>query len=215
MTGILNYLIPHKLLAASVFAAVLGLATPSLAASFTGTVTLQSNAASDPALVVVTNPGLGSPSLPFSFQLDGAGDSEAINSLFQIGTTECCFNFDDFASRPFTASFDFSSPESFDGDVSGQTFGVIVGGILAWNGAANLSFGNGGLLQISLANVFFPLNFNGGDANWVNVGGTFTLLAAPSAVPLPAALPLLAGGLGGLGVMSWWRRRKERATGTA
>jgi hypothetical protein len=30
-----------------------------------------------------------------------------------------------------------------------------------------------------------------------------------NAVPLPAALPLLAGSLGGLGLLGWWRRRKE------
>ena len=160
--------------------------------------------------MVVTNPGLGSASLPFSFDLDGVGDSHSINGLFQIGTTECCFNFDDFASRPFTATFDFSAPESFGGGVSGQTFGVLVGGILTWNNTAALTFGNGGLLLITLANVFFPLNFDGGAPLLVDVGATFTMQAAPSAVSLPAALPLLAGGIGGLGIVSWWRRRKER-----
>ena len=209
MTGTSRYAFPLKLLAITVFSAALGIATSSFAASFTGTVTLESNADQDPALVVVTTPGLGTPSGEFFFNLNAQGQTHVINNLFQIGTNECCFNWDDFNSRAFTASFDFSAPD-FNGDVSGQTFGVLVGGILAWNGAATLPFGNGGLLQITLANVFFPLNFDGGNPNWVNVGGTFTLLAAPSAVPLPAALPLLAGGLGGLGVMSWWRRRKER-----
>ena len=39
---------------------------------------------------------------------------------------------------------------------------------------------------------------------------TFFITQDVSAVPLPAALPLLAGGLGGLGVLSWWRKRKDK-----
>ena len=144
MTGISRYAFPLKLLAITVFSAAIGIATSSFAASFTGTVTLQSDAASDPALVVVTNPALGSASLPFPFDLDGVGDSHSVNGLFQIGTTECCFNWDDFASRPFTATFDFTAPESFGGDVSGQTFGVFVGRILQWDGPTLLSFGHHG-----------------------------------------------------------------------
>ena len=41
--------------------------------------------------------------------------------------------------------------------------------------------------------------------------GNATLLSVsqvPTAVPLPAALPLFAGGLGGLGLINWWRRRR-------
>ena len=32
-----------------------------------------------------------------------------------------------------------------------------------------------------------------------------------SATPLPAALPLFAGGLGGLGLLGWRRKRKAQA----
>jgi hypothetical protein len=33
----------------------------------------------------------------------------------------------------------------------------------------------------------------------------------PNPVPLPAALPLFATGLGGLGLLGWRRKRKGRA----
>lgn len=39
-------------------------------------------------------------------------------------------------------------------------------------------------------------------------------LTAPVATPLPAALPLFATGIGGLGLLGWWRR-KRKAVATA
>jgi hypothetical protein len=41
-------------------------------------------------------------------------------------------------------------------------------------------------------------------------GGTVTLNQVPT-TPLPATLPLLAGGLGGIGLLGWRRRRKAPA----
>jgi hypothetical protein len=40
---------------------------------------------------------------------------------------------------------------------------------------------------------------------------TLTVLPAPVATPLPAALPLFAAGLGGFGFLGWRRKRKARA----
>jgi hypothetical protein len=52
--------------------------------------------------------------------------------------------------------------------------------------------------------------------DWQNIGhffgvdDTFVQIRSDvdSAVPLPAALPLFASGLGGFGLMGWWRRRR-------
>ena len=41
---------------------------------------------------------------------------------------------------------------------------------------------------------------------------SFTLdVVSPTATPLPAALPLFAGGLGALGLFGWRRKRKNAA----
>jgi hypothetical protein len=40
---------------------------------------------------------------------------------------------------------------------------------------------------------------------------TFNVEQASSAIPLPAALPLFATGLGGLGLLGWRRKRKAQA----
>jgi hypothetical protein len=45
----------------------------------------------------------------------------------------------------------------------------------------------------------------------VNFAATVTFDTAPSAVPLPSALPLFASGLGALGLLGWRRKRKAQA----
>jgi hypothetical protein len=62
----------------------------------------------------------------------------------------------------------------------------------------------------------FIATTNGDDAAGSNSGGAFVLALGQwtnptAATPLPAALPLFATGLGGLGLFGWRRKRKNAA----
>lgn len=78
---------------------------------------------------------------------------------------------------------------------------VTNGGILwqnADNSIANL-YSVGSLIYLSVANP---------DLGFYNPGDLGTLTFEASPVPVPAALPLLASAVGGIGIMGWRRRRK-------
>ena len=85
------------------------------------------------------------------------------------------------------------------------------------NGISLSTIGNSGyasLVSFSIAQAVFSASniFTVSLLNTAfspNPTGLFVDVQA-SAVPLPAALPLLAGGLGGMGALSWWRKRKDR-----
>jgi hypothetical protein len=81
-------------------------------------------------------------------------------------------------------------------------------------------------LSLILANTLSPntayrfnLNYNsslsspGINVQHFNVrtDGTFTTGAAVPEIPLPAALPLFATGIGGLGLLGWRRKRRAKA----
>ena len=62
--------------------------------------------------------------------------------------------------------------------------------------------------DVSLNNADFVSLDRQGNAEIASISAA---PASISAAPLPAALPLFATGLGAMGLLGWWRKRKARA----
>lgn len=77
------------------------------------------------------------------------------------------------------------------------------------NGTKELSVASS-LIGSAFANGSFGF-YNYSQANVLYAGITEDVLPPVSAVPVPAALPLLASGMAGLGFIGWRRNRKQRA----
>jgi hypothetical protein len=67
---------------------------------------------------------------------------------------------------------------------------------------------------IQLNHAFLDGRLFGGDSSDMQIVSGATI-NAPSPVPLPGALPLLATGLGALGLLGWRRKRKTAAIAAA
>ena len=204
--------------------ALLAFAGPANAISFTGTFNITSDAATDPSLVIQTNPTLGTNSAPINFNLTTVNQSIVFNSLFKIGTPESALNIsDDFAHKSISVAFSFTAPSPpFGGPVTGETHGgiffspFVIGGTVQWDSPIQVAFGVGGLLGIQLTDTTFGLGSNG-QPDFEDVKATFTLLALSTqggnegATPIPGALPLFASGGSLLGLIAWRRKRKAQA----
>lgn len=162
----------------------------------------------DPGLVLDWAPLL---STPASATL-GLGESISTN-LFKVWTDETWVNNDDLVAQPISVDFNFSLPTAFGGSVTGETtgfrtfLGALQGGKLTWDGPSVFSFGNGGLLEVSLSDEFFNVGVFGlksGERHGAKVSATFTLLSEHKDVPEPAMLMGLSLlGLGLLARRSW------------
>jgi hypothetical protein len=191
---------------AAVAAIVLATAAPARASLFTlDTFSVTVNDA-DPGLVLLEKDLLVN---PFSFTLTNPGDSTAATRLFRVGTKEEALNLDDIVPYAINVKFNFTAPAAFQGSAAGlsgagwfgQSFGYV-----AWDNPYSLSFGNTGVLGVSLTNAIFDLP--GSDVVW----GQFTLLRAdtpggPSPVPEPASMLLVGSGLVGAALRA--RRRRK------
>ncbi len=120
------------------------------------------------------------------------------------------------ATDTVKTTFNFTQPSSASGSVFGSgtdasLFFILNAGNITWNGPAAVNFGNGLDLTIALSDAsFFSLGnpFN----TRVAIDATFSLTgggAQVSQAPLPAALPLFATGLGGLGLLGWLRSKRK------
>jgi hypothetical protein len=178
------------------------------AATFTANYTVTANT-TDPGLVVDVNPSAAS----FTRHLE-VGESAHIN-LFRIWTNEAAVNHDDKAPKPISVAFDFTSPDHFGGTATGSTegrsflYGLVQDGKLTWDGPLVLGFGQGntGKATLTLADVVFNKGLFGlheGYKYGADVHAKLRYDMAP--VPLPAALPLLAAGLGLIGFVAARRR---------
>ena len=204
-----------KILPAVATAAALALPGIAAAATFTGSWSVSANTA-DPGLVVAAWPGAGSGSL----DLD-VGESATFD-LFHIWTDEADVGYDDLAPKPIAVDFSFADPTAWGapvaGSIGGSTsgdkslFGLIQKGKLTWDGPLTLAFGQGGTgkLTFALSDAIFNTGLFGLKEGWkhgATVQATVSYDVAP--VPLPAALPLLLGALGLMGVAA--RRRGPAA----
>lgn len=206
-------------------AMAMGFINPALAVTFQGTYSPSVNT-NGSAGVELSTSGV----TPLNFDLSEIGQSTTLD-LFNVNLEEFVnsdgLSFNDLNDVEISVDFSFTSPSETGGIVTGTTTGQFTSNLLGtgldqlaivWDSAAVFDFG-GASLELVLADLvieetaggnffsgFFPTGFG-------IVQGAFTLLAgdgsadAPSAVPVPAALPLFGTGLVLMGFLSWRKKR--------
>lgn len=209
----------RDLIGAAIVASALAMPGGAIAATFSGGWTAQANAA-DPGLVVQLSTAAGA----VTTRDLAVGQSYSFN-LFRIWTDEATVNRgEDDQPQPIAVSFAFTNPV-VSGTTQGQTFGersgflgVIQQGRVVWDGPLTLSFGAGntGRMTITLSNGVFNTGLGSLDEGVTEsalVRATLRYdqapVSSPAAVPLPATLPLLAAGVGAIGLAA--RRRRDKA----
>jgi len=117
------------------------------------------------------------------------------------------------ATDTIKTNFSFTQPTVANGSVTGtgtdtSLFFVLDNGNIHWNGPAVVDFGNGLDLTIALSDG----SFFGSVLGSVGVNATFSLTGTINNVaqtPLPTALPLFASVLAAMGLVGWWRRKRQ------
>ena len=91
-----------------------------------------------------------------------------------------------------------------------NSFTVTNGGLVAEDFLSTFTEANGDEIQLTLNSgipQFLLVRFAANGVNFDLIADSATFEAVPQ-VPLPAALPLFATGIGGLGLLGWRRKRK-------
>ena len=129
----------------------------------------------------------------------------AFGAYVSFGTNDAAGNFDQgqislTAQGPGTSESVGFDPNALNGQFTipagslSFTDWFLLSGVFNYTGPGDAPF----LLNINVQNFTLDKNLT------LVVDNAFV-----NAVPVPAALPLFAGGLGGLGLLGWWRRRKR------
>jgi hypothetical protein len=124
--------------------------------------------------------------------------------------TTTAFNF--FAGKTYTLSFNYGNNKNSDDNLSIESlaFGVLgFPGVTIDHVGEIASYLIGSVTFTPSSDFSSSIYFNGSGTNEADFGGLILDNVSLSVVPVPAALPLLAGGLGILGFAS--RRRKAKA----
>jgi hypothetical protein len=120
------------------------------------------------------------------------------------------FNF--LAGKTYTLSFNYGNNKNSEdnGSIESLAFGVLgFPGVTINHVGAIASYLIGSVTFTPSTNFSSSIYFNASGTNEADFGGLILDNVSLSVVPVPAALPLLAGGLGILGFAS--RRRKAKA----
>jgi hypothetical protein len=88
-------------------------------------------------------------------------------------------------------------------------FGNVFG--LADDGTTMYAVAGTQVFSVNLSNASLTLLFDYGGGVLGAANGTAFVNENTSATPIPAALPLFATGIGGLGLLGWRRKRKAQA----
>ena len=154
--------------------------------------------------------------------------SSDLNTTFTVGVPDMISNFITVSvgsgtwsatNSPLTATFTFTEPTpngttTDSGTITGaQVNGSSASGTLTitWpSQPVEFDFADGTKLDVTLGNLSESCGSNNCLGTY-NMSATFDVLNGPvTATPLPAALPLFAGGLGFVGYLA---RRRKRSSG--
>jgi hypothetical protein len=150
---------------------------------------------------------IGSPDFPW-YGLGAYIDMNGSTSQSGGMHTNSTFNF--LAGNIYTVSFDYGNNKNS----AGKSLEGLTAGAGLYNASVTSTAQIASLLAFSFSftptvNFVSALYFNGFESDAGDNGGLILDNVSLSVVPVPAALPLLAGGLGILGFAS--RRRKAKA----
>lgn len=146
---------------------------------------------------------------PTSFTL-AEGGSETFDFLRWTSTSDWgTTGYGNPRSFEVSATLAFSNPvSSGSSDGTGGAYmllGYIIGGTLTWDSIPQITAGNGSVYDLSF----------GGGSGWLLEGDagytSSATVSLVSAVPLPAAAPMLLAGMGVLGFVGRRRKKKQSA----